>query len=309
MEKSDKDRKLFKQALLIRRAEEKIVELYPSDKIQSPVHLSIGQEAVAVGVCDQLWPEDLLFSTYRGHAFYLAKGGDLKQFFAELYGKVTGCARGKAGSMHLVSKEAGFMGCSAVVASTIPHAVGAAFAAKQLGKDHLSIATFGDGATDEGVYHECLNFASLHKLPVVFVCENNGLAVHSACRDRQTYSITEHAKAYKLPVWSIKEGGDFLEVREKFREVITYSREARAPSFVEVTTLRYKEHVGVGDDYQVGYRDIKELHAWQAKDPLIQDTALVAELGPEVDAEIAAAVDFAESSPWPDASELLRDVY
>ena len=171
--------RLFFQALRIRLVEERIIELYPSDVIQSPVHLSIGQEAVAVGACDSLTFNDLLFCTYRSHAFYLAKGGNLREMFAELYGKITGCARGKAGSMHLAAPEVGLMGASAVVASTIPHAVGAALAAKRLSKDQIIVGVFGDGATEEGVYHESLNFAALHRLPVIFLCENNGLAVHS----------------------------------------------------------------------------------------------------------------------------------
>jgi len=189
---------MLAQALRIRLVEERVIALYPSDKIQSPVHLSIGQEMVAVGVCQSLTPRDLLFCSYRSHAFYLAKGGDLGEMFAELYGKVTGCARGKGGSMHLAAADVGLMGASAVVASVIPHAVGAALAAKRLGKDHTIVAVFGDGATEEGVYHESLNFAALHALPVIFVCENNGLAVHARQAARQAYRITSLAKTYGI---------------------------------------------------------------------------------------------------------------
>lgn len=178
---------LFYKALRIRLVEERIIELYPSDKIQSPVHLSIGQEAVAVCACQSLKQADLLFCSYRSHAFYRAKGGHLCEMFAELYGKATGCGRGKAGSMHLAAPEVGLMGSSAVVASTIPHAVGAALAAERLKKPQVIVAVFGDGATEEGVYHESLNFAALHKLPIVFFCENNGLAVHSKLEARQAY--------------------------------------------------------------------------------------------------------------------------
>ncbi len=180
---------LFFLALKIRLVEEKVIELYPSDKIQSPVHLSIGQEAVAVGVCRSLTPSDLLFSSYRGHAFYMAKGGDLRAMFAELCGKVTGCCEGKGGSMHLAAPEVGMMGASAIVASTIPHAVGAALAAKLLKKEQVIVAVFGDGAVDEGVYHESLNIAALHALPVIFLFENNGLAVHSRMADRHSFNV------------------------------------------------------------------------------------------------------------------------
>ncbi len=301
-------KRLFYKALLIRRVEEKIIELYPSDKIQSPVHLSIGQEAVAVGICEDLSVNDLMFATYRGHAFYLAKGGDLKSFFAELYGKATGFAKGKAGSMHLAAKAVGFMGCSAVVTSTVPHAVGAALAAKQLKKEHLSITIFGDGATDEGVYHESLNYASLHKLPVIFICENNGLAVHSSCASRQAYKILDHAAVYRIPTFQIKEGYDFIKVRAQFSDILTQARKTNGPIFLEILTQRYKEHVGVGDDYAVGYRSEKELKDWQAKDPLIFDQKTYKELLPQVDLEIEEAVRFAENSPWPAESELLTDV-
>ncbi|HPG00732.1 MAG TPA: thiamine pyrophosphate-dependent dehydrogenase E1 component subunit alpha [Kiritimatiellia bacterium] len=299
---------LFQRALRIRMVEEKIIELYPSDKIQSPVHLSIGQEAVAVGVCESLRSTDLLFGSYRSHAFYLAKGGDLKQFFAELYGKVTGCCRGKGGSMHMAAPEVGFMGTSAVVASTISHAVGAALAAKQLGKDQLSVAVFGDGATDEGVYHESLNFASLKKVPVVFVCENNGLAVHSRTQERQAYNIIEHARTYGLPTVAIAEGHDFAKIGQVFSEVVKCVRRERTPQFVEIATYRYREHVGPGEDFQAGYRSRAELESWTSRDPLILRRDLLEKFRPGIAKEIDDAVAFAESSPWPGREELLSHV-
>ncbi len=299
---------LFRQALLIRLVEEKIIELYPSDRIQSPVHLSVGQEAVAAGVCHGLRKDDLLFGTYRSHAFYIAKGGDLNQMMAELYGKMTGCGGGKAGSMHLASPEVGFMGSSAVVASTIPHAVGAAWAAKLQRKDQVSVAVFGDGATDEGAYHESLNFASLHQVPVLFVCENNGLAVHTGFHRRQAYSILEHAKVYGLPVEHIERGYDFVEIAEKVRPLIERIRTDGRPRFVEITTFRYKEHVGSGDDFDAGYRSTAAFEAWKSKDPLCTDLDTAARFLPGIRSEIEAAVEFAERSPWPGPEELLLDV-
>ena len=299
---------LFFKSLRIRLIEERIIELYPSDKIQSPVHLSIGQEAVAVGVCQSLRPSDLLFCSYRSHAFYLAKGGELRQMMAELYGKATGCGRGKAGSMHLLAPEAGLMLASAVVASTIPHAVGAALAAKHLRKDQIIISVFGDGATDQGVYHESLNFASLHRLPVIFVCENNGLAVHSRTNARQSYRITDHAKSYGLPVHMCPEGYDFLKVHEIFFRIVEEVRKKSSPQFIEIQTYRYREHVGINEDYEAGYRSRTEFEAWKAKDPLILDKKLAAEHTPLILKEINEAVRFAESSPWPDEKELLSHV-
>lgn len=299
---------LFYKSLRIRLVEERIIELYPSDKIQSPVHLSIGQEAVAVGVCQSLEPTDLLFCSYRSHAFYLAKGGPLREMFAELYGKATGCGRGKAGSMHLAAPEVGLMGASAVVASTIPHAVGAALAAERLRKPHTIVAVFGDGATEEGAYHESLNFAALHKLPIVLCCENNGLAVHSRLEARQAYRITDQARSYGLPVGYLADGYDFMKVHEVFSGIVAEVRRSRSPHFIEIRTCRYKEHVGPGEDSHAGYRSVEELQAWKSKDPLILNQELAAQYRPVILQEIDDAVQFAEQSPWPEGSELLSDV-
>jgi pyruvate dehydrogenase E1 component alpha subunit len=288
--------------------EERIIELYPSDKIQSPVHLSIGQEAVAVGICRPLKITDWVFCTYRSHAYYLAKGGDMRTMMAELYGKATGCCHGKAGSMHLASPEVGLMGSSAVVASTIPHAVGAALAAKILNKDQIIVAVFGDGAIDEGVYHESLNFASLHSLPVIFVCENNGWASYSHFKTRQSYNICDHALAYRVPATHIAEGYDFNKVCDIFSEIVTQVRQKRSPAFVEITTFRYMEHVGTGNDYANNIRDHAELTKWQSKDPLINDKTRIAACRAKIGREIDEAVAFAEKSPWPGRDQLLSDV-
>ncbi|HSF10891.1 MAG TPA: thiamine pyrophosphate-dependent dehydrogenase E1 component subunit alpha [Nitrospirales bacterium] len=308
MENSQKFCELFFQALRIRLVEERIIELYPGDAIQSPVHLSIGQEAVAVGACRDLKKTDLVFCTYRSHAFYLAKGGSLAEMFAELYGKVTGCARGKAGSMHLAAPEVGLMGASAVVASTIPHAVGAALAAKRLGHDQVVVGVFGDGATEEGVYHESLNFAVLHRLPVIFLCENNGLAVHSSQKSRQGYDILDHARSYRLPVYHIAQGYDFVKVADTMSDIIQRVRLTREPVFVEIRTYRYKEHVGPGEDFMCGYRQPEEWLAWKRQDPLEQYGNLVETFRPSILKEIDEAVHFAMSSPFPSVEELLRDV-
>ena len=169
---------LLIEAVKIRRIEERIIEIYPTDLIQSPLHLSIGQEALAVGVCANLTQDDQIFTTYRSHAYYLAKGGNVNRFFAELMGRSTGCCQGKGGSMHLADSSVNFMGTSAIVASTLPHAVGAAYANKLKGNSNLVVCISGDGASDAGIYHESINFAALHKLPIIFVIEDNGLAVH-----------------------------------------------------------------------------------------------------------------------------------
>jgi pyruvate dehydrogenase E1 component alpha subunit len=300
--------RLLYAALRIRLVEERVIALYPSDKIQSPVHLSIGQEAIAVGTCAALAPQDLVFGTYRGHAFYLAKGGDLGAMLAELYGKATGCGGGKAGSMHLAAPEVGFMGSSAVVASTVPHAVGAALAARRRGLDQLAVAVFGDGATEQGCYHESLNFAALHRLPVLFLCENNGLAVHSHRSARQAYEVVTHARGYGIQAVACEEGWDFMRVRAVVAEAAATIRGGAGPVLVECRTERYMEHVGIGEDYEAGYRSRAAAERWKAHDPLLRETELVARFTLEIAAEIDAAVAFAETSPWPDAAALLRDV-
>src|SRR5262249_4242479 len=176
--------RLYKALYRIRRVEEEVARVYPSDKIKSPVHLSIGQESVSVGICAALRPQDVVFGTYRGHALYLAKGGDLKKMVAELFGKATGCTHGKGGSMHLIDPEAGVMGTSAVVGTTIANAVGFAYAMRYRRDEAIVASFFGDGATEEGVFSESLNFAVLKRLPILFVCENNRYAIHTHQRRR-----------------------------------------------------------------------------------------------------------------------------
>lgn len=249
-----------------------------------------------------------MFCTYRSHAFYIAKGGDLGRMFAELYGKSTGGAKGKAGSMHLTAPEVGLMGSSAVVASSIPHAVGAALAAKLTGRRQVVVAVFGDGATEEGVYHESMNFAALHKLPVVFLCENNGLAVHSALSTRQSYGIAEQAAVYGITVARCDDGFNPIAVHEAFAKVLARLNAGDGPQFLEVKTYRYKEHVGPGEDFGAGYRNCEERDAWMARDPLIQRRDLIDRFLPDLTREIEAALAFAEASPWPSREELLTDV-
>ena len=209
LEQADYER-LYRSLRLIRRAEEEIARIYPSDKIKSPVHLSIGQEAVSVGVCDALRPDDVVAPTYRGHAAFLAKGASLRGLMAELYGKSTGVAGGKGGSMHLIDTSHNVLGASAVVGTTIPVAVGYALALKRMGSDRVAAAFFGDGATEEGVFAESLNFASLHKLPVLFVCENNYYAIHTPITQRwATQRLCERVATYGIPAHQVDDGDVF----------------------------------------------------------------------------------------------------
>jgi len=299
--------RLFRRALLIRLVEERIIELYPSDRIQSPVHLSIGQEAVAVGVCDALQANDLMFATYRSHAFYIAKGGLLGPMFAELYGRRDGVSGGKAGSMHLSAPDVGLMGSSAVVASSIPHAVGAALALKRRADSRIAVAAFGDGATEEGVYHESLNFASLKNVPVLFVCENNRLAVHSHLATRHAYRIVEHAASFGVEGRRVEEGWNMEAVRDATAAAVEHVRKGK-PYLLEIMTARYMEHVGVAEDFHFQYRSRAEIDAWKQRDPLILDRALVDALSEELLQEIDEAVAYAEQSAEPSKADLLTDI-
>ncbi|MGF1623375.1 MAG: thiamine pyrophosphate-dependent dehydrogenase E1 component subunit alpha, partial [Alphaproteobacteria bacterium] len=296
----------------IRMTEERIAEIYPSDRIQSPVHLSIGQEAAAVGLCSHLRATDLLFTTYRGHAYYLAKGGDMKTMIAELYGRATGFAKGKAGSMHLAAPEVGMMGSSAIVASTIPHAVGAALKSRwpQAGRlgDDITVCVFGDGATEEGVYHESLNFAAVHALPVLFLCENNGLAIHATLADRQSYDLVAHASVYGIEAHRLDTAYDPSAVYNQLGPIIAAMRADRQPRFVELPLFRAREHVGPGEDFHRGYRSQFELTEWRLMDPLLEDDDALADARAGIAAEIDAAFAFAEASPAPDVREVFTDV-
>ena len=308
MENSEIYKDLFYQAMRIRLVEEKIIELYPSDLIQSPVHLSIGQEAVAVGVCANLNLDDWVFINYRGHAFYLAKGGPMPEFFAELMGKKNGQSKGKAGSMHLASPKQGIMGASAVVGSTISHAVGAALISKIKNENRIFVTTFGDGALEQGVFNESLNFASLHKVPVLFLCEDNNLAVHSPKSERQSFSLKSLIGSYGIPFYEIEEGYDFLKVQQKSKIAIDDVRNSNRPVFLKISTARYKEHVGPGEDFSAGYRNESDINKWKALDPIITDKKLFIEFLEKINNEIEVAIKFGIESPLPDREDLLSDV-
>ncbi len=301
-------KKLFYKAMRIRLVEEKIIELYPSDLIQSPVHLSIGQESIAVGICSNLNLDDWIFINYRGHAFYLAKGGPLPEFFAELMGKKSGLSKGKAGSMHLASPRDGVMGASAVVGSTISHAVGAALVSKIKNEKNIFVANFGDGAMEQGVFHESLNFASLYKVPVLFLCEDNNLAVHSPKYERQAFDLKTIVSSYDIPFYEIDNGYDFLKVQEQSKTAIDQVRNSRKPVFLKIKTARYKEHVGPNEDFIFGYRDKKEIEKWKDLDPLIYDKKLYAEFFNEINTEIEDAVKFGLNAPFPGMDDLISDV-
>ncbi len=305
---------VYRLLRLTRRTEEEIARLYPTDKIKSPIHLSIGQEFVAVGVISALEDADVVSATYRGHATYIAKGGDLNKMMAELYGKSGGCAGGKAGSMHLVDMERNILGTSAVVATTIPVAVGYALALKREGRGRIVVSFFGDGATEEGAFAECLNFAALHDLPVLFVCENNGYAIHSPIEDRwASPALCERVETYGITAHRITDG-DVFALRALAEDACASLRAGGGPVFIECLTCRWSEHVGPGDDFDAGYRDRAEMEPWLANDQMnVVGDMIEPERRRFIDAaverQIGAAVEFAENSPWPDPQELYSHVF
>lgn len=311
--------RLYHTMLLIRRVEEYICEVYHTDAIKSPVHLSIGQESIAAGICDPLLPDDMVSNTYRCHATYIAKGGDLKQMMAELYGKAGGCAAGKAGSMHLIDMPHGIMGASAVVGTTVPVAAGYALAmrreAKKTQKQRVVVAVFGDGATEEGVVSETLHFAALHTLPILFVCENNRLAIHSKLEGRWPSETLarDRAAIYKIPAHYIPDG-DVFTIRDTVAKACDAIRKGSGPVFMECATYRWMEHVGPTDDHHSGYRDIQEYQRWKENDQVARLEAMIGAVAVEqikyqVETELKEAIAFAEKSPYPANDQLLMNVY
>ncbi len=313
LSQSDIER-IYRSLRQIRRAEEEIARIYPTDKIKSPVHLSIGQEAVAVGVCDVLRPDDVVSPTYRGHAAYLAKGGPLRGLFAELYGKATGVAGGKGGSMHLIDMAHNVTGASAVVGTTIPIAVGFALTFKRMRSDRIVVSFFGDGATEEGVFTESLNFASLHKLPILFVCENNFYAIHTPITRRwATQRLCERVETYGIPAHGIEDGNVF-NLRETASGAVARLRRGEGPEFLECRIYRWLEHVGPNEDFDAGYRARSEQEPWLQNDQIIRvgellDSDRRAAIDREIEREIEDAVAFAESSPFPENSALFTNVF
>jgi TPP-dependent pyruvate/acetoin dehydrogenase alpha subunit len=307
---------LYRTIYRIRRVEEEIARIYPSDKLKSPVHLSIGQEAVAAAMCAPLAGEDIVFGTYRSHASYLAKGGDLRSMLAEMCGKATGCTGGKGGSMHLIDADSGVMGSSAVVGTTIANAVGYAYAVKLRRQKTIVMSFFGDGATEEGVFAESLNFAVLKKLPVIFVCENNGYAIHTHQSKRQGLAdICAKARSAGIAAELIA-GNDILKMHERAAGAVNALRDgtAEGPHFFECQTYRWKEHVGPNEDYALGYRSKEEARPWIDGDQVTRLAGLISaasryQIEAEVEAEIHEAIAFAEASPFPSIGELTTDVF
>jgi len=301
---------------LIRRCEEKIIAHYSEDEMKTPMHMSMGAEAIAVGICQALEPGDQVFGTYRSHALFLAKTEDTDDFFAEMYGKQTASLKGKGGSMHLCSPDYGFMGTSAIVASMIPVAVGCAFENKRANNSRIVVVFFGDGAVEEGVFWESLNLACLMELPVLFVCEDNGLAVHTPKSQRRGYnSVTDIVSNFNCLVYEEKTT-DVEVIYQLTRRAIGQIKTRPMPCFLQLQYFRYLEHVGINQDFDAGYRSKDEFEQWLKGDPIkLQRRKLkdlgwgedgIAKLETDINAKVNSSVAAAKEARFSEISELYK---
>jgi TPP-dependent pyruvate/acetoin dehydrogenase alpha subunit len=311
---------VYYQLLRIRRVEEAISKKYSEWEIRCPVHLSIGQEAIPVGISMYLSKKDHVYSNHRSHGHYFAKGGDLKRMIAELYGKETGCCGGRGGSMHLIDLSVGFMGSTPIVGGTVPLAVGDAWSSVLKKENRISVVYFGDGCFEEGVLHESMNFAALHKLPVIFVCENNGYSVYTKLIDRQpNRKIIDIAKAHGMQTYSA-DGNDVFDIMQVACNAIGNVKNGNGPQFLEFETYRWLEHCGPNDDDHLNYRPQGELLNWKDKCPIeklknhileksLNCTVQLQLIEDKITAEILEAFEFAENSNSPDIEQLDKYIY
>lgn len=312
---------LMLSMLRIRGVEEAIAERYHEQKMRCPVHLSIGQEAVAAAAGLALRPDDFAVSGHRAHAHYIGKGGSVPAMIAEIYGKRTGCSAGKGGSMHLIDESVGFKGSTAIVGGTIPVGVGLGLAIQMRGTDQVSCVFLGDGAVEEGVFYEAANFAALRKLPVIFICENNFYSVYSHLRVRQPEGRKIHEMVRGIGLrTSAGDGNDAMGVYDAVSGAVTRIRSGGGPEFLEFTTYRWREHCGPNYDNHIGYRTEAEFLEWKEKDPVVRFERELVEAGEmtpdaieamkrKIDGEIVAAFEFAESSPFPRPEEAYTHLF
>lgn len=306
---------MFREMLRIRNVELHMESLYHLDEMKTPIHLCIGQEAVAVGVCAALRKDDTIMSNHRGHGHYLAKGGDLRAMIAELYCRETGCSRGRGGSMHLVDISVGHPGSSSIVGGGIPICTGIAIAFQMKKLDRVSAVFFGDGAADEGVLYESLNFAMLKKLPAIYIFENNQWSVCSPVSARHPCENVFHkAPQGKLMTKRI-DGNDVAAVYNAAVEAVARARAGQGPSFIECITYRIRGHAGSFSDANLGYRTQDEIDSWEARCPvekfkkqLLEDKTIS---GKEIEAmnsgiqkEIEEAFEYAQNSPLPKVEDV-----
>ena len=311
-------RHMFERMVLLREFDERCGRLMQENRTKGAVHLYCGEEAVAVGLCTHLTNKDYITSTHRGHGHLLAKGGDPKFMYAELFGRSTGYCKGKGGSMHIADLDLGMLGANGIVGAGPPIALGAAFACHYRKDGNVAVCFFGDGASNEGTFHEAANMAGLFRLPLVLVCENNLYGEWTRQADHQPIDdIADRAASYDMPGVTV-DGMDAFAVYEAASEAIARARRGQGPTLLECKTYRYYDHVGV--DFGKLVRDPDEVASWKARDPLEQFPRRLVEMGvltqadidritAETRARIEDAVDFAEASPHADPAFLLDDVY
>ena len=311
---------IHKKIFLIRETEEKIAQEYGNQKMRCPVHLSIGQEVVPAVLSGFLNNHDLVVSTHRGHAHYIAKNGNLKKMIAEIYGKITGCSKGNGGSMHLIDKSVGFYGTSAIVGNSIPIGVGLSFNLIKSKKKNISVVYLGDGAIEEGSFYESLNLAAVKKLPTLFVCENNLYSVYSPLSVRQPKNRNVKKMVKSIGVDSLEsDGNDIKKVFNSCKIGINYVRNNRKPFFLFFNNYRWREHCGPNFDNDIGYRTEKEFQIWKKYDPLLISNEVlkkfkisdkfIKEIEKVQTSKILSAFKFAEKSKFPDKKELMRNIY
>ena len=311
---------LYYDMLRIRKTQLRIESLYHLDEMKTPIHLCIGQEAIAVGVCSNLRKDDYISSNHRSHGHYLAKGGDLKGLISELYCRVSGCSRGRGGSMHLVDSSVGHMGSSSIVGGGIPIGTGLALAIQMKNQDHVSAVFLGDGAADEGVLYESINFAILKKLPVIYVYENNQFSVCSRVSSRQAGKIIFHETPTELMLTKTVDGNAVMEVYEATTEAVSRARNGQGPSFIECTTYRMRGHAGAGSDGELGYRSAEEICSWESKCPVTAFGEKLLKKGSitqndiqgmekDIDLEIDEAFGFAHESPLPKGEHIMQYLF
>jgi TPP-dependent pyruvate/acetoin dehydrogenase alpha subunit len=312
--------KLYSEMLFIRLVEEMIVKKYHEKKMRCPVHLSIGQEAAAVGVCSTLLKKDRIFSNHRSHGHYLAKKGDLKKMLAEIYGKYAGCCGGRGGSMHLFDKSKNITASVPLVSSSIALAVGSALSSKIDNSNEVTISFFGDGSVEEGIFHESLNFASLNKLPIIFVCENNLYSVYTPINERQpNRQLNKLGEAHAVKSY-VCDGNDVLKVNETTKKLLKDCRSGRGPFFLTLNTYRHREHCGPDYDNKIGYRTEKEFNLWEKKDPIKNlkkklikkykfNEIQLEELSIKLNKSISKAFNFAEKSKLPKPNLIKQHIY
>ena len=307
----------LRKMYLIRKFEEGAEDSYTRGLIHGTMHLCIGQEASSVGTCLSLSDNDQITSTHRGHGHCIAKGAEVAKMFSEFFGKETGYCRGRGGSMHIADVEKGNLGANGIVGGGIPIAVGAALSAKRLGTGAVVVCFFGDGANNEGAFHESLNMAAIWKLPVIFVCENNKYGMSTSTeRSTAVPSIAIRAQGYGIPGASV-DGNDISDVAEAIETAVKRARAGDGPSLIENVTYRWRGH---SKSDRNRYRTKDEISDWMEKDPIprfaqvliqhgILTEAEAAELEVDADREIAEAIEFARNQPDPKVSDLTRDVY